>query len=134
MPFSHDCYVFPRNPQFYGIIPGGQSFEIAQPSLTTVPAEGLGFNWSVPVRVGTTVIIAGGDVRGIGSAGSIIQNVQAGIGAVNNSCLNSTSPSSTPGSPAGGQYPTGSNGAGASSTGGSSSTNTSGAGGSSGLV
>lgn len=74
--------------------------------------EGLGFNWTVPVRVGTTVLLAGGDGRGIGSAGSIQQNVQQGESAINNTCLDSSSPSSTPGSPAGGAYPTGSNGVG----------------------
>ncbi|KAF7983427.1 hypothetical protein HWV62_21675 [Athelia sp. TMB] len=104
-------------PQFYGIIPGGESFHIPEPALTTVTAEGTGFNWSVPVRAGTTVILTGGDNRGIGVSGSITQNVQEGISGTDNSCLNATSPSSTPGTPAGGMYPTGSNGAGASKTG-----------------
>lgn len=100
------------NVQFYGVIPGGQSFQLNQGTLTTVANEGLGFNWTVPVRVSTTVLLAGGDSRGIGSAGSIQQNVQQGESTVNNTCLGSSSPSSTPGSPAGGAYPTGSNGVG----------------------
>lgn len=100
-----------RTPQFYGVIPGGQSFQIQEGSLSTVSSEGQGFNWTVPVRVGTTLMLVGGDSRGIGTAGSITQQVQQGISDVNNSCLDSNSPSSTPGTPAGGAYPTGSNGA-----------------------
>jgi len=96
---------------FFGIIPGGNSFQINQGTVTTAPNEGLGFNWDTPIRIGTTIILAGGDARGFGSAGSIQQNVQQGS-AVNNTCLDSTSPSSTPGSPAGGAYPTSSSGAG----------------------
>jgi len=63
-------------------------------------------------------MVVGGDGRGVGSAGSIQQNVQQGVNGANNTCLSSSSPSSTPGSPAGGAYPTGSNGVG---TGGTSS-------------
>jgi len=94
------------NPQFYGVIPGGQSFQIQQGNLSTVPEKGYGFDWTVPVRVGTTVMILGGDDRGIGTAGSTTLTVQAGIAAVNNTCLNDSSPSSTAGTPAGGSYPT----------------------------
>jgi len=95
-------------PQFQGVIPGGQSFAIPEGPLTTVAEEGLGFNWTVSVRTGTTVLLLGGDDRGIGTAGSGFYIVAQG----SNSCLNSTSPSSTPGSPAGGSYPTSTNGAG----------------------
>ncbi|EMD35430.1 hypothetical protein CERSUDRAFT_116197 [Gelatoporia subvermispora B] len=101
-------------PQFHGVIPGGQSFTVPEGPLSTVVGEGLGFNWTVPVRTGTTVLLLGGDDRGIGTAGSGFYIVAQG----SNSCLNTTSPSSTPGSPAGGSYPTTTNGAG---TGGSSS-------------
>lgn len=101
-----------RTVDVFAVIPGGQSTEINQGTLTTVADEGVGFNWSVPVRLGTTVTLVVGDSRGIGSAGSVQQNVQQGESAVNNTCLNASSPSSTPGSPAGGAYPTGSNGAG----------------------
>ena len=69
--------------------------------------EGYGFNWIVPVRAGTTVLLVGGDSRGIGSAGWTQQNVAQGA---NNTCLDASSPSSTPGSPAGGTYPTSPNG------------------------
>jgi hypothetical protein len=107
-------------PQFYGVIPGGQSFQIQEGSLSNVTQEGLGFDWNVPVRVGTTVMVIGGDNRGIGTAGSITQSVQAGTGVVNNTCLTDSSPSSTPGTPAGGSYPTNSQ---SSSTGNNSSSN-----------
>ncbi|OCH85773.1 hypothetical protein OBBRIDRAFT_814944 [Obba rivulosa] len=106
-------------PQFHGVIPGGQSFEIPVGALSTVVGEGLGFNWTVPVRTGTTVLLLGGDDRGIGTAGSGFYIVSQG----SNSCLNNSSPSSTPGSPAGGSYPTTTSGAGTGSSGGGSHTN-----------
>ncbi|OBZ67574.1 hypothetical protein A0H81_12403 [Grifola frondosa] len=90
-------------PTFQGVIPGGQSFDIPQGSLTTVASEGLGFNWTPSVRTGTTLLLVGGDNRGLGSAGSVFYIVSQGTST---SCLNDTSPSSTPGSPAGGSYPT----------------------------
>jgi len=80
-----------------------------------VTGEGYGFNWGVPIRESTTLLLIGGDSRGIGTAGWTQQNVQQGENGVNNTCLTSTSPSSTPGSPAGGAYPT------SSSTGGGGS-------------
>ncbi|KIM71998.1 hypothetical protein PILCRDRAFT_804429 [Piloderma croceum F 1598] len=101
------------NVQFYGVIPGGQSFQLNQGTLSTVKNEGYGFNWIVPVRASTTVLLVGGDNRGIGAAGWTQQNIELG----DNTCLDSSSPSSTPGSPAGGAYPTGSNGAGTGSGG-----------------
>jgi hypothetical protein len=103
-----------RSVQFYGVIPGGQSFQLNQGTLTTVNNEGYGFNWITLVRAGTTVLLVGGDSRGIGSAGWTQQNVNQG----GTTCLNSSSPSSTPGSPAGGAYPTGSNGVGTGGGGG----------------
>jgi hypothetical protein len=105
-------------PQFYGVIPGGQSFQVQEGTLSNVTEEGLGFNWTVPVRVGTTVMVVGGDNRGIGTAGSVTQSVQAGTAGVNNTCLNDSSPSSTAGNPAGGSYPT--NSQSSSNSGGSS--------------
>ena len=89
-----------------------------QGTLSTVKSEGYGFNWIVPVRTSTTVLLVGGDNRGIGAAGWTQQNINLGD---HSTCLNSSSPSSTPGSPAGGAYPTGSNGAG---TGGGNGGNT----------
>jgi len=118
-----------RTVDVFAVIPGGQSIEIVQGTLTTVANEGLGFNWSVPVRVGTTVMLVVGDSRGIGSAGSVQQNVQQGESGIDNSCLNASSPSSTPGSPAGGAYPTGSNGAGTGGNSGSGNGNNNGNGG-----
>ncbi|GBE88599.1 hypothetical protein BKA93DRAFT_819466 [Sparassis latifolia] len=102
-------------PQFHGVIPGGQSFAIPEGSLTTVANEGLGFSWTPSVRTGTTLLLLGGDNRGPGTGGSGFYIMSQGD---SNTCLNSTSPSSTPGSPAGGSYPTSTNGA---STGGGGS-------------
>ena len=53
------------------------------------------------------MILVGGDDRGPGTAGSAPYTINPG----DNSCLSDTSPSSTPGSPAGGSYPTGTNSA-----------------------
>ena len=94
-----------RSPQFYCVIPGGQSISLNPGSFTSVVNDtGVGFNWTVPIRLGTTVILIAGDNRGIGSGGWIQETVQQGLNDI--SCLNSSSPSSTPGSPAGGAYPT----------------------------
>ncbi len=100
-----------RTPNFLGVIPGGQSFAIPQGGLTQVPNQGIGFNWVPNVRTGTTLMIVGGDDRGNGTAGSSLNLVNGGI-QNDVSCLGSNSPSSTPGSPAGGSYPTSSTGAG----------------------
>lgn len=100
-------------PSFQGVIPGGQSFAVPQGNLTTVAEQGLGFTWTPPVRGGTTVILLGGDNRGPGTAGSSVYVVNAG----ENDCLSDSSPSSTPGSPAGGAYPTSTSSAGGSNGG-----------------
>lgn len=100
--------LFYRTPSFQGVIPGGNSFSVPQSSLTTVPEQGLGFDWKPSVRAGTTVILTGGDDRGLGTAGSSVFIVNPG----SNDCLSDASPSSTPGSPAGGSYPTSTSGAG----------------------
>ncbi|KAF7344599.1 hypothetical protein MSAN_01942000 [Mycena sanguinolenta] len=112
-------------PKFQGVIPGGISFEIPQGPITQVAEEGTGFNWTAPLRGMTTFLLVAGDDRGNGTGGSTLYIVSSGTNN-DNSCLNSTSPSSTAGSPAGGMYPTGSGG-GTSSTGssGSGSTGTS---------
>jgi len=94
-------------PQFYGVIPGGNSFNISGGPITDEPGLGTGFTWKANVRVGTTLMIVGGDDRNPGSAGSaffLVANPSDGDG----SCLDENSPSSTPGTPAGGSYPTGS--------------------------
>lgn len=96
-------------PQFQGVIPGGQSFDIPVGATTARTGEGIGFNWTPSVRISTTLLLVGGDDRGPGIAGSNPYTLQQGS---SQSCLNSTSPSSTPGSPAGGSYPTSTDGSG----------------------
>ncbi|KAH9479131.1 hypothetical protein JR316_0007710 [Psilocybe cubensis] len=108
-------------PNFLGVIPGGQSFAIPQGQITTVPSQGTGFTWKPNVRGGTTLLIVGGDNRGNGTAGSTFNVVSSGINN-DGSCLSDSSPSSTPGSPAGGSYPTGSDGTRIGGGGGSSNT------------
>lgn len=103
-------------PTFQGLIPGGQSFEIPQGQITSVDSQGTGFSWTPSVRAGSTVIVVASDDRGRGNGGS----APFIVGYGDNSCLNDNSPSSTPGSPAGGSYPTSTNG---SSQEGSSRTN-----------
>ncbi|KAI0764624.1 hypothetical protein BD413DRAFT_437794, partial [Trametes elegans] len=104
------------NPTFQGVIPGGQSFQIPYSSTSVVSGQGTGFSWTPSVRVGTVIILVGGDDRGLGSAGSNTYTMQSGNDL---SCLNDTSPSSTPGSPAGGSYPTSTDGSGINTGGGS---------------
>lgn len=62
-------------------------------------------------------MIIGGDNRGNGTGGSALYVVGNGINN-DGSCLSNNSPSSTPGNPAGGSYPTSASG---STVGGSSS-------------
>jgi hypothetical protein len=93
-------------PNFLGVIPGGQSFAIPQGTITDVTSQGTGFTWKPSLRGGTTLIIVGGDSRGNGTAGSTLNLVSSGVNN-DGSCLSDNSPSSTPGSPAGGSYPTG---------------------------
>lgn len=69
----------------------------------------------------TTLLLVGGDDRGNGTAGSTLYTVNSGEN--DSSCLNSNSPSSTAGSPAGGTYQTGTG-----TSAGSSSSSTSGSG------
>jgi len=89
--------------QFYGVIPGGQCFPLNEGTFSNVSGAGYGFNCTVPVQAGTTVLVVGGDSRGIGSGGweQIVINPSDSY-----SCLDSSSPSSTPGSPAGVSYST----------------------------
>jgi len=116
-------------PKFRGVIPGGQSFEIPQNNITNVPEQGTGFSWVPPLRGGSTLLLVAGDDRGDGSGGSA--SVTVGPGPNNDgSCLKSDSPTSTPGSPAGGSYATSTNdatngggGGGGGGSGGSHETN-----------
>lgn len=105
-------------PSFQGVIPGGQSFSIPEGQITQVSNEGTGFSWIPSVRQGSTLIVVAGDDRGLGTGGSGLYTVSQGI-YPNSSCLTTTSPSSTIGSPAGGTYPT--NASGAETTGNTSS-------------
>ncbi|KAG9221626.1 hypothetical protein CCMSSC00406_0005539 [Pleurotus cornucopiae] len=87
-------------PSFLGVIPGGESFVIPEGPITDVPSQGTGFSWTPPVRAGTTLVIVGGDDRGVGSGGSLVTIVSTGV-RLDDDCLGDNSPSSTPGSPAG---------------------------------
>ncbi|KAF9524374.1 hypothetical protein CPB83DRAFT_616692 [Crepidotus variabilis] len=95
-----------RSPNYLGIIPGGQSFEIPQSNISK---QG-GINWQPSLQSSTTLILVAGDARGNGTGGSVLYTVSTGA-AFDKSCLNENSPSSTPGNPAG-SYPTASGGGG----------------------
>ncbi|KZT23656.1 hypothetical protein NEOLEDRAFT_1069029 [Neolentinus lepideus HHB14362 ss-1] len=99
------------NPAFFGVIPGGESFAIPLGTTSDIVGTGRGFNWTPPIRGGTEVILTAGDDRGFGVGGSVTFTVGSGT-SNNGSCLSSSSPSSTPGTPAGGSYPTSTSGAG----------------------
>ncbi|KAF7318976.1 hypothetical protein HMN09_00233600 [Mycena chlorophos] len=111
------------NPSFQGVIPGGDSFQIPESNFSTQTGAGYGFTWTPPLRGGTTLLLVAGDNRGLGSGGSTSYTVNSGVDNIS-SCLNSTSPSSTPGSPAGGSYATSTG-----TSGGSSPTGSTGSGG-----
>lgn len=91
------------NVQFYGIIPGGDSFNITVTNPTQETGKGTGFQWTPSIRGQTTLILGAGDSRGLGAGGSVTYVVSQ---SSDTSCLNGSSPSSTAGSPAGGSYPT----------------------------
>ena len=93
--------------KFYGVIPWGESFNIPQGPLSTTIGAGTGFNRTVDITVGTNFHVVGGDDRGIGSGGFEGYTVDY---SSNNSCLNSASPSSTPGIPVGSNFPTSTSG------------------------
>jgi hypothetical protein len=88
---------------FHGVIPGGDSFSIPQGTLSTNNNTGTGYDWTVDITGGTNMFVVGGDGNGIGTGGSAPFTVAY---SANNSCLSSSSPSSTAGNPAGGSYPT----------------------------
>ncbi|KAH9171379.1 hypothetical protein EDB89DRAFT_1887153 [Lactarius sanguifluus] len=104
---------------FYGVIPGGNSFIMPQGPLSTNNVTGTGFSWTADISSGTNILIIGGDDRGIGSGGVAPFTVAP---SVKSSCLNSTSPSSTAGNPAGGSYPTSTSSSPSGSSGGHSNT------------
>ncbi|KAF9524377.1 hypothetical protein CPB83DRAFT_861473 [Crepidotus variabilis] len=88
------------NPNYLGIIPGGQSFEIPQINVSQYG----GFVWQPSLRDSTTLILVAGDARGNGTGGVLPYTVSNGA-TFDTSCINQNSPSSTPGNPAG-SYPT----------------------------
>lgn len=94
---------------FQGVIPGGDSFSIPLGAITDESGMGTGFQWTPTVRPGTTLMVVSGDARGLGTGGSDLYTVSAGLNP-NSSCLTNTSPSSTAGPPAGGAYPTNASG------------------------
>jgi len=108
--FPCDGIPLYRTTQFYCAIPGGISFAIPQgtPSSANEVANnetGIGYPWTVDITAGTDVILIGSDDRGIGSGGWAPYTILS-TATPDDSCLDSTSPSSTPGRPAGGSYPT----------------------------
>ncbi|KAF9531159.1 hypothetical protein CPB83DRAFT_809505 [Crepidotus variabilis] len=100
---SNDNYLAKGTPKFQGIIPGGQSFDVPQnnSNITSIEGYGIGFDWKPSLRDGTTIILVGGDDRGNGTGGFMQFLVTQG-NFPDRSCLNDNSPSSTPGTPAGG--------------------------------
>ncbi|KIY69588.1 hypothetical protein CYLTODRAFT_409501 [Cylindrobasidium torrendii FP15055 ss-10] len=101
-------------PQYQGVIPGGDSFAIPAGTVTDESGLGTGFDWTVNVRTGSTFLLVGGDDRGNGTAGSTLYTISGGT-QNDDSCINSDSPSSTAGSPAGGAYATSTSGGGSGS-------------------
>ncbi|KAF8531129.1 hypothetical protein JB92DRAFT_2853649 [Gautieria morchelliformis] len=88
------------DPSFLLVIPGGQSSRID--IVNSGPALGgtTGFSWTPNLRAGATILLVAGDARGPGTGGSI--NTAVGNSPTgNSSCLDSSSPSSTAGTPAG---------------------------------
>lgn len=78
-----------------GVIPGGQSFEIANISDGSTSLQ-----WTADVRAGTQIMLVAGDRDGLGTGGSSdVTNISEGSG---DSCINDSAPGSTAGSPAGG--------------------------------
>lgn len=77
-----------------GLIPGGQSFEIAN-----ITDGSTTFDWTVDVPSGQDIVLVAGDKDGLGTGGSsdVIQ-VENG----SDDCINDSSPSSTTGPAAGG--------------------------------
>ncbi|KAI0029127.1 hypothetical protein K488DRAFT_14057, partial [Vararia minispora EC-137] len=95
------------NVTFRGVIPGGESFQIPIGS-TSMDTNGTGFSWTPDIRPQTTIVVVAGDDRGpVGGSSPYVVNT-----GTDSSCLNSGSPSSTAGNPAGGSYPTSTTGAG----------------------
>lgn len=91
----------PRSPPatVYGVIPGGQSFDLNAPSRTH---GGTSFDWTVNVREGTPLMFVAGDGNGAGTGGS--SDLTYVLGGAS-SCISANSPSSTPDDGTGGYGP-----------------------------
>ncbi|KAH8113233.1 hypothetical protein DFH11DRAFT_1510724 [Phellopilus nigrolimitatus] len=76
------------------LIPGGQSFEVAN-----VSDGSTSIDWTADVRSGTNVLFVAGDKDGLGSGGS---SDVVKIGNGDDGCIDNSSPSSTSGAAAGG--------------------------------
>ncbi|KAL5527360.1 hypothetical protein ACEPAG_6151 [Sanghuangporus baumii] len=78
-----------------GLIPGGESFEIANVIDTSTSLQ-----WTADLRSGTQIVFVAGDRGGLGTGGSSdVMNISEGN---DDNCINDTSPSSTNGPAAGG--------------------------------
>jgi hypothetical protein len=120
--FLNYTSIIYSTPSFFGIIPGGESFQIpvGKTDDQSASGHGTGFNYTANIRGGTQLLLVGSDSRGNGTGGSVPFTVANGP---NNEggCLNDQSPSSTPGTPAGGSYPTSTDGSGVNGGGNGSS-------------
>jgi len=104
--FTWDASSVNGDVTLWGVIPGGQGFIINGTSTNDQGKAAI--SWAPTVSTGTGLLVVAGDNRGFGSGGSFQGFLQPGNGTT--SCLDSSSPMSTPGSPAGGSYPTDSSG------------------------
>jgi hypothetical protein len=86
-----------RNVSVSLLIPGGQSSKIRVGNTKNISAGFIGFSWVPNVRAGTGVLLVVGDSESSGSANSVIGDSPT----QDTSCLDSQSPSSTAGTPAG---------------------------------
>jgi len=112
--FTWDNTKTQGNVQVWGVIAGGESF------IINVNANS-GATFTPQIVPGVNVLVVVGDSRGFGSGGSAQQVIQPGNN--DKSCINGNSPSSTAGSPAGGSYPTSTDGSGTGGGGGNSGPN-----------
>ncbi|EIM81870.1 uncharacterized protein STEHIDRAFT_65323, partial [Stereum hirsutum FP-91666 SS1] len=90
-------------PNFVGVIPSGDSFNIT--STPTTDSDGTtGFNWTVPVKAGTDLLLVSGDQHETGAGGYVDYKVASPSDPTNTACF-SFMPSATAGTPAGGNLP-----------------------------
>jgi hypothetical protein len=115
LPITYLSILLYSTPSFVGIIPGGNSFQIpaGKTDDESASGHGIGFNYTANIRGGTQLLLVASDNRGNGTGGIVPFTVANGPND-DESCLNDQSPSSTPGTPAGGSYPTSTDGSGVS--------------------